>query len=100
MSNFRDFLNEQLQDPEFRKEYEALEAEYSIKQAIIDARNAVNMSQQELSQRTGIAQSDISKLENGNANPSRKTLRRLAAGLGMRLRITFEPISPTQIGYK
>ena len=35
MSNFRDFLNEQLQDPEFRKEYEALEAEYSIKQAII-----------------------------------------------------------------
>ena len=49
------FLNEQLQDPEVKKEYDALEAEYSIKQAIIDARNTANMSQQELSQRTGIA---------------------------------------------
>lgn len=100
MSEFRGFLNEQLQDPEVRKEYDALEAEYSIKQAIIDARNTVNMSQQELSQRTGIAQSDISKLENGNANPSIKTLRRLAAGLGMKLKISFEPIASSQIVYK
>lgn len=100
MSEFRGFLNEQLQDPEVRKEYDALEAEYSIKQAIIDARNTVNMSQQELSQRTGIAQSDISKLENGNANPSIKTLRRLAAGLGMKLKISFEPIASSNIAYK
>lgn len=100
MSEFREFLNEQLQDPEVRTEYDALEAEYSIKQAIIDARNTVNMSQQELSQRTGIAQSDISKLENGNANPSIKTLRRLAAGLGMKLKISFEPIASSQIAYK
>lgn len=100
MSEFREFLNEQMQDPEFKREYDALEAEYSIKQAIIDARNAVNMSQQELSQRTGIAQSDISKLENGNANPSIKTLRRLAAGLGMKLKISFEPITSSQIAYK
>lgn len=96
MSEFRDFLNEQLQDPEVKREYNALEAEYSIKQTIIDARNTVNMSQQELSQRTGIAQSDISKLENGNANPSIKTLRRLAEGLGMKLKIAFEPISASQ----
>lgn len=100
MSEFREFLNEQLRDPEVKREYDALEAEYSIKQAIIDARNAVNMSQQELSQRTGIAQSDISKLENGNANPSLKTLRRLAAGLGMTLKISFEPIASSQIAYK
>ena len=93
MSNFRDFLNEQLQDPEFRKEYEALEAEYSIKQAIIDARNSVNMSQQELSQRTGIAQSDISKLENGNANPSIRTLKKLAAAMNMTLDIKFVPLA-------
>ena len=44
MSEFRDFLNEQLRDPEVKKEYDALEAEYSIKQAIVDARNAANMS--------------------------------------------------------
>ena len=100
MNELKDFLKEQLQDPEVKKEYDALEAEYSIKQAIVDARNAANMSQQELSQRTGIAQSDISKLENGNANPSIKTLRRLADGLGMKLKITFEPINSTQIADK
>lgn len=97
MSEFRIFLNEQLQDPEFTKEYDALEAEYSVKQAIIDARTTVNMSQQELSRRTGIAQSVISKIENGNANPSIKTLRRLAAGLGMKLKISFEPIMTSHI---
>lgn len=66
MSEFRDFLNEQLQVHEVKRENDALEAECSIQQAIIDARDTVNMSQQELSQRTGIAQSDIIKLENGN----------------------------------
>ena len=100
MSEFGDFLNEQLRDSEVKKEYDALKVDYSIKQAIVDARNAANMSQQELSKRTGIAQSDISKLENGSANPSIKTLRRLAEGLGMKLKITFEPISSSQIAYK
>lgn len=100
MSKFQDFLKEELQDPEMRAAYDALEHEYAIKQAIIDARVAANMSQQELSQRTGIAQSDISKLERGNANPSLKTLRRLAEGLGMKLKISFEPIGSSQIVYK
>lgn len=99
MSELSEFLNEQLQDPEFKKEYDALEVEYSVKQAIINARTTVNISQQELSKRTGIAQSDISKIENGNANPSIKTLRRLAAGLGMKLKISFEPIAASRISY-
>ena len=81
---FDDFLQEQLQDPEFKKEYEALQPEQAIIQAIIDAR-------QQLSERTGIAQGDISKLERGNANPSIRTLQRLAAGMGMKLRLEFLP---------
>lgn len=92
MSEFNDFLQEQLQDPEIKKEYDALEAEFAIKQAIIDARVALNMSQQDLSVRTGITQANISKMENGSANPSLKTLRRLAEGLGMQLKISFEPL--------
>ena len=88
MSNkFDDFLQEQLKDPEFRKEYEALQPEHAIIQAIIDARTTSGLTQKELSERTGIAQGDISKLENGNANPSVRTLQRLAAGMGMKLKI-------------
>ena len=87
MSDFNDFLNEQLTDPEFKAEYDALEPEFSIIQAMIDARKATGITQKELSRRTGIAQADISKLENGNANPSLRTLQRLAAGMGMRVKV-------------
>ena len=79
MSKFNDFLNEQLQDPEVRAEYEALEPEFSIMQAMIDARKSSGMTQKQLSEKTGIAQADISILESGSANPSLRTLQRLAA---------------------
>ena len=94
MSNrFDDFLQEQLKDPEFRREYEALQPERAIIQAMIDARKASGLTQKELSERTGIAQGDISRLENGNSNPSIRTLQRLAMGLGMTVKIEFVPIS-------
>lgn len=92
MTKFDDFLNERLHDPEIKAEYDALEAEFSIIQAMIDARKKSGMTQKQLSEKTGIAQSDISKLENGNANPSLQTLRRLAAGMGMKLKIEFLPV--------
>lgn len=88
---FDDFLQEQLRDPEFKKEYEALQPEHAIIQAIIDARRQSGLTQKELSERTGITQGDISKLERGNANPSIRTLQRLASGMGMRLRLEFVP---------
>ena len=91
MSKFNDFLNEQLRDPEVKAEYDALEPEFAIIQAIIEARKASGLTQKELAERTGIAQSDISKLEGGNANPSIKTLQRLAAGMGMTMKIEFRP---------
>ena len=93
MSKFNDFLNEQLQDPEVRAEYEALEPEFSIMQAMIDARKSSGMTQKQLSEKTGIAQADISKLESGSANPSLRTLHRLAAGMGMRIIIEFQPFT-------
>lgn len=98
MTNFKDLLNERLKDPGFRAEYDALEPEFAIVQAMIDARKQTGMTQQQLSELTGIAQGDISKIENGSANPSLRTLQRLAAGLGMRLKIEFLPIGAEQGG--
>lgn len=89
--NFRETLNEQLKNPEFKKEWDALEAEFTIIQAMLDARNASGLTQKDLAERTGIAQADISRIENGNANPSLKTLQRLAAGMGMKLKLEFVP---------
>lgn len=89
MSEFDEFLAEQLKDADFRKEYDALEPEFTIMQAMIDARTSEGLTQKELSLRSGIAQGDISKLENGNGNPSVRTLRRLANAMGKKLRIEF-----------
>ena len=91
-TSFEEYLAEQLKDPEFKAEYDALEPEFAIVQAMIDARKNSGITQKELSKRTGIAQSDISKLETGNANPSLRTLQRLASGMGMRVKIEFQPL--------
>ncbi len=89
MTTFDEFLAKQLKNPEFKKEYDALEPEFTVIQALIDARKESGMTQKELAAKTGIAQSDISKIENGNANPSLRTLQRLAKGMGRKLRIEF-----------
>ena len=86
MTNFNDFLDEQLKDPKLKAEYDALEPEFTIIQTLIDARKKSGITQSEL---TGIAQGDISNIETGNANPSIKTLQRLAAALGKKLKIEF-----------
>lgn len=91
MSDYRDYLNEQMKDPEFKKEWDNLEPEFNIMQAMIDARKARNMTQKELSEITGIDQSDISKIETGNANPALSTLKRLADGMDMILRLEYIP---------
>ena len=93
MTNFKDYLKEQMSDPAFKQEWDALEPEFSIVQALIDARKESGLTQKQLSERTGSAQADISKLESGNGNPSIKTLQRLAAGMGMRVKIEFQSIA-------
>ena len=84
-------FEEQMKDAAFRKEWEALQPEMAIVKAMLDARKKTGMTQKELSEKTGIAQADISRLETGNANPSLKTLQRLAEGMGMTLKLEFIP---------
>ena len=91
MRTFHDMLSKQLQDEEFKKEYDAIQPEMDVIRAIVDARSSQNMTQKELAERTGINQADISKLENGTRNHSVNLLKRLAYGMGMSLKIEFVP---------
>ena len=86
---FTEALKEQMKDETFRKEYESLGPEYELISSLIDARKLSNVTQKQLADATGIAQSDISKIENGSGNPTIKILKRLADGLGMNLKIEF-----------
>ena len=87
---FDKYKEQLLKDPEFKQAYDDLAPEYQIIRAMIAARQELQISQQDLSQRTGINQSHISRLENGNYNPSLKFLKRVAAGLGKELHISFK----------
>lgn len=89
MTDFKDYVLEKLKDPEIKAEYDKMEPEYLIIQALIEARKISGLTQKELSKLAGIAQPDISRIENGNANPSIKTLQKLAAAMDKKLKIEF-----------
>lgn len=91
MKTLQQVKAEQMQDPVFAKEYEAIQPEMDVIRAIVEARTSQNLTQKELAERTGINQADISKLENGTRNPSVNLLKRLAEGMGMTLKIEFVP---------
>ena len=82
---FDDYLNEQLKDPEFK-------AEDAIIRAIIEAEIQSGLTYDQLSEKTGIAQSELRELENGGSNFTLSTLQRFAAGIGMKLRLEFQPV--------
>ena len=66
MSSYKDYKKRALQNPEVKAEYDALQPEYDIIQAMIDARVQQNMTQKDLSAKTGITQADISRIGERN----------------------------------
>lgn len=86
---YEELKEEILANPEVKMEYDALEPEFQLILALLELRNEQNLSQQEIANRTGINRSDISRIEHGNANPSLKTMKRIAKALGKQLKISF-----------
>jgi len=80
-----------MEKPEYRQAYEAMAPEFELAAAIIAARMQAGLTQAELADRMGTKQPYIARLEAGATNPSHKTLERIAAATGSRLRIQFEP---------
>ena len=89
--DYESFKKRQLQNPKIKAAYDALEAEYNIQLALMKAQIQAGLTSEELSERTGIAQAEINELANGDADPRLSVLQKLAAGLGMRLRLEFQP---------
>ena len=89
MSDLQELTNELMQDLGFRKEYEELQPEMDITRAILNARINAGMTQTELSEKSGISQADICRLEKGTRNPSIALLKRLAEALDSTLKIEF-----------
>ena len=88
--NYREYKKAALADnPELRKEYEALAPQYEIIDAVIAARIDKQMTQADLAERADTKQSNISRFESGNYNPSVDFLQKIAGALEKRLEITL-----------
>ena len=89
MSNHEKYLEKQLKDPDFAAEWDRQAPEREYIKAIIAARVELSLTQKELADRTGIRQSNISRIENGNSSPTIATLQQIASGMGKTLHIEF-----------
>ena len=79
-------------DPEYMREYEALEEEFALAAALIRARADSGLTQEEIAVRMGTTQSAIARLEGGKSRPSTTTLAKFAKATGTRLRVSFERV--------
>jgi ribosome-binding protein aMBF1 (putative translation factor) len=80
-----------MKNPKYRREYNALEEEFSISAALIEARSRAGLTQEQVAQRMKTTQAVIARLEGGSSMPSTRTLEKYAKATGTRLKISFEP---------
>jgi ribosome-binding protein aMBF1 (putative translation factor) len=90
----REVAEEWLKNPEFKAAYDALEEEFALAGALIEARSKADMTQEQVAEAMGTTQTVIARLESGRTMPSTRTLERFAKATGMRLRISFVPAKP------
>lgn len=95
MSDFQKLLDQALEKVNLTPvddtpEMEDYDIDAEVRDLVISARNAADLTQKQLAQRSGVSQANISKIENGNYHPSLSTLKRIAGALGKRLVVSFE----------
>ena len=97
MGDFQSYLDKALKKLDINEsqktDEEILKNEYDITAEISELvqtlRNEAGLSQKQLSEKTGISQANISKIENGHYIPSIDILKRIADALGKRLIVDF-----------
>ncbi len=87
---FDQYLKKSLKDPEFKKEWDALQPEYALKRRLIELRTKKAITQKELAMKAGTHQASIARFERGDYSPTISFLSRLASALGMKLEVNFK----------
>ena len=78
MNDFNDYLNEQLKDPDFKKEWDDSESEYSLARSFLMARKECNMTQKELARKVGVSEKAVINWELDCSNPTARNMLALA----------------------
>ena len=93
----RQDLIDRLKDPEYAKLYGAEQAKVDFAITLAKARKSADLTQKGLSEKLGISQPYVAKLEGGEANPTLGTIGSLLATLGYQLVTQTAPLSPEPI---
>jgi len=89
--NWKEHKKKLMKDPEFRKEYEALEPEYQLASALIRLRLSKGLTQEELARVLNTKQASIARLESGTSLPSLSMVKKVADVLDAELEIKLKP---------
>jgi DNA-binding XRE family transcriptional regulator len=71
--------------PGAKKDYDALDLEYKLIEALVRARAKNNFTQRELAQKIGVTQSALARFESGKINPTLAFVQKVTQGLGLRI---------------
>lgn len=89
--DYREYKEKVLAEkPEVKAEYDRLGPQYEAIRAAVASRKEAGLTQKQLAEKMGTAQANISRFENGNANPSLDFLQKMAACMGKKLHVSFE----------
>ena len=89
--NWKEQKKKLMQNPEFVREYNALEPEYKLAATLIRLRLAKGLTQEDLAKMLNTKQESIARLENGGSLPSLSTMKKLAEALDAELEINLRP---------
>lgn len=92
-----DYLEERMQDPEFRAAYDEWEPDFNIADTLLSFRAANHLTQEELAKLIGMNRSRLSELESASGNPTLQTLKKIATALGAKLEIKFKQIKGEEL---
>jgi ribosome-binding protein aMBF1 (putative translation factor) len=94
MTKLKDLHRRWSKDEHYKAAYHALDEEFQLARALIEARTRAGLSQTQLARRMKTSQSYVARIEGGKVRPSTDALERFAQATGTRLRIAFEPAAP------
>ncbi|SDY39447.1 helix-turn-helix domain-containing protein [Nitrosomonas sp. Nm58] len=90
--NLHQLKQKALSNPAVKSEYDKLDAEFQLADALISMRNRAKLTQEEIAMRMGTQKSNVSRLERGNTNPSWNTIQNYAHACGFELELNVKEI--------
>ena len=91
--NIQHLKNRALENQAVKAEYDLLEAEFALTDALLTMRNKAGLTQDQVAQKLGTQKSNISRLERGSSNPSWKTLQNYATACGFEISMKLKNVN-------